>query len=69
MTLPASVECRRTSRRTTEEIKAEGWREQGIFVGRIDDDKLTWDEREFLKQIGTRLYGPTNYKGNGNGKK
>ncbi len=44
-------------RRPPEEIKRDGWRERGLFAVSIDDHRLTWPEREFVKQLGTKLYG------------
>lgn len=32
-----------------------GW-ENGILVVRLDDPRLTWPEKELLKQIGGKLY-------------
>lgn len=40
-----------------EEIKRQGWREDKILVVRLDDDRLDFIQREFVKQIGDRLYG------------
>lgn len=40
-----------------EEIKREGWREQGILVVSADDDRLTWPEKELVCQLGAKLYG------------
>lgn len=40
-----------------EVIKREGWRTQGILVINADDQRLTWPERELVRQLGTRLYG------------
>ena len=36
----------------------DGWRHMGLFAVRADDDRLTWPERELIKQLGERLYGP-----------
>ena len=40
-----------------EDIKREGWREQGILVISAEDQRLDWTERQILKQIAERLYG------------
>ena len=45
-------------RRPPEEIKREGWREQNILVVAANDDRLTWPERELVRQLGEKLYGP-----------
>ena len=41
-----------------EQIKREGWRDQQILVISPDDARLDWVERELLRRIGERLYGP-----------
>jgi hypothetical protein len=41
-----------------EQIKREGWRDQQILVISPDDARLDWVERELLRRIGDRLYGP-----------
>lgn len=40
-----------------EQIKREGWKEQGILVVSQDDPRLDMVEREFVKQLGNTLYG------------
>ena len=37
--------------------KSRGWRRLGILVVAEDDARLTWCEREQVRQLGTRLYG------------
>ena len=52
-------------RRSIEEIKREGWLEQGLLVVDAEDQRLTpdqvrgrlWPERELIRQLGERLYG------------
>lgn len=52
-------------RQSAEEIKREGWREQGLLVVSAEDQRLTpdqvrgrlWPERELVRQLGERLYG------------
>jgi len=44
-------------RRPPEEIKRDGWREQGLLAVSVDDQRLTWPEREFIRQRGEKLYG------------
>lgn len=46
-----------SSRRDPEAIKREGWKEHGILVVSPADDRLTWPERELVKQLGEKLYG------------
>jgi hypothetical protein len=42
----------------TEAIKRYGWRDQGVLVVRADDTRLSWPEREMVRQLGAKLYGP-----------
>jgi hypothetical protein len=45
------------ARRTPEHLKRDGWHQQNILVVSPDDDRLTWPERELIRQIGEKLYG------------
>ena len=45
-------------RRSPDEVKRDGWREQGLLAVSVDDQRLTWPERELVEHLGTRLYGP-----------
>lgn len=40
-----------------EEIKRRGWQDEGILVVNENDQRLAWMERDFVKQIATKLYG------------
>ena len=40
-----------------EKIKQDGWRNQGVLVISATDSRLTWPERELVRQLGERLYG------------
>ena len=44
-------------RRTPDEIKREGWREQRVLAVSLDDARLTWPKRELIRQLGEKLYG------------
>ena len=44
-------------RRSAEDIKREGWVEQGLLAISVEDHRLTWPERELVKQLGEKLYG------------
>ena len=44
-------------RSSPDQVKREGWREQRVFAVSLDDDRLTWPERELIQQLGDRLYG------------
>ncbi len=40
-----------------EDIKRAGWRDQGVLVVSEADQRLTWPERELVRQLGRKLYG------------
>ena len=40
-----------------EKIKQDGWQNQGVLVVSADDQRLTWPERELVRQLGEKLYG------------
>ena len=44
-------------RRDPEQVRREGWHEQGVLAVSIEDERLSWPERELVEQLGTRLYG------------
>lgn len=44
-------------RRSPDEVKRDGWKEQGVLAVSVDDDRLTWPERELVRQLGEKLYG------------
>lgn len=44
-------------RRSTEQVKRDGWHDQNILAVSPDDHRLTWPERELIRQLGTKLYG------------
>ncbi len=44
-------------RRDPEQVKRDGWQEQGVLVIAENDQRLTWPERELVKQLGSKLYG------------
>ena len=39
-------------------MKRNGWRDQHILVVNASDDRLDFIEREIVRRIGERLYGP-----------
>ncbi len=45
-------------RRDPEQVKRDGWQEQGVLAVSADDQRLTWPERELVRQLGEKLYGP-----------
>lgn len=44
-------------RRSPDQVKRDGWREQGVLAVAVDDARLTWPEQELVRQLGERLYG------------
>jgi len=44
-------------RRSPERVKRDGWRDHNILVVSPDDERLTWPERELVRQLGEKLYG------------
>lgn len=46
-----------SERRSLECVKRDGWQEQGLLAVSLDDPRLTWVERELVKQLGEKLYG------------
>ena len=44
-------------RRDPDEVKRDGWQEQGLLAVSVDDKRLTWPERELVRQLGEKLYG------------
>jgi hypothetical protein len=44
-------------RRDPEQVKRDGWRAQGLLAVSLEDDRLTWPERELVRQLGEKLYG------------
>ena len=39
-----------------ETTKAHGWKNHGILVVAENDSCLSWPEREFIRQLGRKLY-------------
>jgi hypothetical protein len=39
-----------------EKIKREAFNNDGILVVKLDDERLSWPEKELIKQIGERIY-------------
>ena len=47
-------------RRGPDHVKRDGWRETGLLAVSVNDDRLTWPERELVRQLGEKLYGKRN---------
>jgi hypothetical protein len=48
-----------------EAAKRAGWRQHGILVVAEHGPRLTWPERELIRQLGARLYGQPRSAPNG----
>jgi len=46
-----------------EALRRRAWRRDGVLSLRESDDRLTWPERELLRQLGDRLYGHRDQQG------
>ena len=44
-------------RRDPEQVRRDGWQEQRMLAVALDDQRLTWPERELVRQLGDKLYG------------
>ena len=44
-------------RRDPEQVKRDGWHEQDMLAVSVDDHRLTWPERELVRQLRERRYG------------
>ena len=44
-------------RRNPDQVKRDGWKEQRMLAVSLDDQRLTWPERELVRQLGEKLYG------------
>lgn len=53
----ASIECRVGNRKDIESVKREAWRDMGVLVIDEKDPRLTWPERELVRNLGNRLMG------------
>jgi len=45
------------TRRSPDDVKRDGWIEQGLLAVHVEDRRLTWPERELVRQLGEKLYG------------
>ena len=55
------------ARRPPDDVKRDGWRDQNILVVAADDQRLSWPERELVRQIGEKLYGDNRQQEAGHG--
>lgn len=45
------------NRRDPEQVKRDGWHDQGVLAVSVHDERLTWPERALVEQLGAKLYG------------
>ena len=45
------------TRRNPDQVKKDGWQDQGMLAVSVEDDRLTWPEKELIRQVGEKLYG------------
>lgn len=57
MSVPSHLGRYQPNRIDVEAEKRAGWRRHGILVVSEADHRLTWPERELVRQLGGRLYG------------
>jgi hypothetical protein len=53
------------TREPVEDTKRRAWREHGMLVVNVESDQLSWDQREILRQVGMKLFGPRQQKTGG----
>lgn len=46
------------NRRAIDDVKRQGWREQGVLAIDVNDGRLRPEEQAVIQQLGDRLYGP-----------
>ena len=44
-------------RRDPDQVKRDGWHERQLLAVSLNDHRLTWPERELVRQLGEKLYG------------
>jgi len=45
------------NRRDPDQVKRDGWHDEGLLAVNVNDYRLTWPERELVEQLGSKLYG------------
>jgi hypothetical protein len=48
-----------------EKLKREGWNNDGILIIKVDDERLSWPEKELIRQIGDKIYNNKTNSKNG----
>lgn len=44
-------------RMSPDRVNRSGWHDQNILVVSPEDERLSWPERELVRQLGEKLYG------------
>ena len=44
-------------RRDPDQVKRDGWHDEGLLAVSVNDHRLSWPERELVEQLGSKLYG------------
>lgn len=57
MTFQGYYQVRHPSTVDYEAMKRNGWLDQGALFINIDDDRLSWVERQMIENIGNKIYG------------
>ena len=60
---PSPLGRMQTTPMDVEATKRQGWREQHILVISDEDERLDFLERQLIRSIGERLYGPGHGQG------
>lgn len=58
---PSSLARHQPTTMDLEATKRDGWQRQRILVVAEQDERLDFIEREFVRRIGNRLYGPPSH--------
>ena len=57
MSCAVTLAVHQPNRIDVEDEKRTGWRRHGILVVTEQDPRLSWPERELIRQLGCKLYG------------
>jgi hypothetical protein len=44
-------------RRDPDQVKRDGWHDEGLLAVSVNDHRLSWPERELVEQLESKLYG------------
>ena len=46
-----------TQKKDLDSIKHDGWHDDGVLVVNIDDERLSWADKELISLVAEKLYG------------